>query len=474
MFKKACATGMLMLLSSSISLAASPGVPNLYSTSQDYVDYAETNLPAWFTTALMQNADNTPVDNPLSNDGAELGRVLFYDARLSHNDGTSCASCHVQGNGFSDPNQFSVGFEGGLTGRHSMGLSNAKFYERQAFFWDERASTLEEQVLGPIQDSVEMGSNLNDLVNELQQTDYYPVLFERAFGDSTVTSDRMAKAMAQFVRSMASYQSEYDQALAAGTGPAGNRTPNFAAVSSISNPTVVANGHTIFAEDCSGCHRGDAQISINPENIGLDAVDEDEGAGDGKFKVPSLRNIAVRDGFMHDGRFDTLEEVIDFYSDEVQDNPNLARPIPVGGFGYSEAEKIALLAFLDTLTDVVFLTSELFTDPFVALDGDFNGDGTVDDDDYIAWRDSYGMTNNEVSGALFADGNLDGVVNAADYTLWRDNYGATWDDLSGIGTTTLSQASSIPEPTGWLILILGLLITTLPIRRSRYSPNSSV
>ncbi len=474
MSKTFCATGMLTLLASSIGLAASPGVPNLNSTSQDYVDYAETSLPAWFTTALMQNADNTPVDNPLTNDGAELGRVLFYDARLSHNDGTSCASCHVQENGFSDPNQFSVGFEGGLTGRHSMGLSNAKFYERGAFFWDERASTLEEQVLGPIQDSVEMGSNLNDLVDELQQTDYYPVLFERAFGDSTVTSDRMAKAMAQFVRSMASYQSEYDQALAAGTGPAGNRTPNFAAVSSIDNPTAASDGHAIFADNCAGCHRGDAQIAINVENIGLDAVDDDEGAGDGKFKVPSLRNIAVRDGFMHDGRFATLEEVIDFYSDEVEDNPNLARPIPVGGFGFTEAEKEALLAFLDTLTDQTFLTSELFTDPFVTLDGDYNGDGTVDDDDYIAWRDSYGMSTSDVSGPLFADGNLDGIVNAADYTLWRNNFGATWDDVSGIGTTTLSQASAIPEPTGWLILVLGLLITTLPIRRSRYSPNSSV
>ena len=465
MSKLICATGMLLMLGSTLSFAASPGVPNLNSTSQDYVDYAETSLPAWFTTALMQNADNTPIDNALSNDGAELGRVLFYDARLSHNNGTSCASCHVQENGFSDSNQFSIGFAGGLTGRHSMGLSNAKFYERQSFFWDERAATLEDQVLGPIQDSVEMGSNLEDLVDELQQTDYYPVLFERAFGDSTVTSDRMAKVMAQFVRSMASYQSEYDQALAAGTGPAGNRTPNFAAVNSIDDPTAASNGHAIFETNCSGCHRGDAQIAVNIENIGLDAVDVDEGAGDGKFKVPSLRNIAVREGYMHDGRFATLEEVIDFYSDEVEDNPNLARPIPVGGFGFTASEKADLLAFLDTLTDQSFLTSELFADPFVTLDGDYNGDGTVDNDDYIAWRDSYGMTSDEVSGPLFADGNFDGVVNAADYTLWRNNFGATWNDLSGIGITAFSQASAIPEPTSWLILTLGILVVLLPDKR---------
>ncbi len=473
MSKAVCAIGALFLISSSCIHAASPGVPSLDSTSKDYVNYAEDSLPAWFTSALMQNADNTPVDNPLTNDGAELGRVLFYDARLSHNDGTSCASCHVQENGFSDPNQFSIGFEGGLTGRHSMGLSNAKFYERGAFFWDERAATLEEQVLGPIQDSVEMGSNLNDLVGELQQTDYYPVLFERAFGDSTVTSDRMAKAMAQFVRSMASYQSEYDQALAAGTGPAANRTPNFAAVDSIDNPTAATEGHAIFAQNCAGCHRGDAQIGVNVENIGLDAVDTDEGAGDGEFKVPSLRNIAVRDGFMHDGRFATLEEVIDFYSDEVQNNPNLARPIPVGGFGFTEAEKEALLAFLDTLTDEVFLTSDLFSDPFVTLDGDFNGDGTVDDDDYIAWRDSFGMTNEDVSGALFADGNFDGIVDIADYTMWRDNYGNSWD-VTGIGSSSFALATAVPEPANWLILIIGFAIATISCRESRYSPNSSM
>ncbi len=418
----------LYLLTTSVTccIAQSPGVPALPSTDFDYVAYAVDNLPTYFQPGTdVGDTNNTPADNPITNAGATLGRALFYDQRLSHNDSTSCASCHKQENGFSDPEQFSIGFEGGLTGRHSMGLSNAMFYERGRFFWDERAATLEEQVLGPIQDSVEMGTDLNQLREELAGTEFYPVLFNEAFGSAEVTNDRIADALAQFVRSMASYQSKFDDARAAGNvgSPAFNNQLT----------ALERQGSQIFhgAGRCSACHEGDAQVADLPRNIGLDLDDsEDEGAGNGRFKVPSLRNIAVRDGFMHDGRFETLEEVIDFYSTEIQNNPNLALTLrenrqPNGDpiqFNFTQAEKDALIAYLNTLTDEAFLTSELFSDPFVELPGDFDGSGLVDDDDLIFWRTT------AMEGSSFLE--------------WQQNLGRSWQDVA-----SSSSIAAVPEPS---------------------------
>ncbi len=444
--------GILAVLCPQASLGVGPGVPSLESSAADYVDYSVDSLPSHFTTAQLNGVfDNTPVDNPITNAGAELGRVLFYDARLSHNNGTACASCHTQETGFADPAQFSEGFEGGLTGRHSMGLSNARWYAGGRFFWDERAATLEDQVLGPIQDAVEMGSDLTQLVAELNDTEFYPTLFQRAFGDSEVTSDRMSKALAQFVRSMASYQAPFDQAIQAGSSAA----PNFAAVDSIEDPAAASAGHTLFNNRCAGCHRTDAQVADNTHNIGLDATNTDEGAGDGEFKVPSLRNIARRGRFMHDGRFQSLEEVIEFYSSGIENNPDLSRGATAGGFGFTETQKANLLAFLETLTDEEFLMSELFSNPLVALAGDYDGSGVVDAADRDAWMAAFGLTDADVSGPLAADGNGDGVVDAADYTVWRDNLGARWDDAM----TVLAQA--VPEPSTWLLLTMaaGLMIS---------------
>ena len=147
----------------------------------NYFNYANPELPGHFRNQEVSGIDNTPGNNPVTDAGATLGRVLFYDKSMSANNTTSCASCHIQGNGFSDPERLSEGFEGGLTGRNSMGLSNARYYENGRFFWDERASTLEEQVLLPIQDGVEMGMTLEELVAKLQGKDYYASLFENAF-----------------------------------------------------------------------------------------------------------------------------------------------------------------------------------------------------------------------------------------------------------------------------------------------------
>lgn len=345
---------------------ASAGAPVLPA---QLFNYANQDLPEHYTdpAAALGNVvrtDNTPNNNPITDEGATLGRVLFYDTKLSANDTVACASCHIQANGFGDPAVLSIGFEGGETGRHSMRLGNARYYDRGRFFWDERADTLEEQVLQPIQDSVEMGMTLTQLEVKLADVDYYGPLFSAAFGDTTITANRISRALAQFVRSLTTYQSRFDEAFVAANG----NPANFDLV--FTNQEV--RGMAIFRGRgrCDQCHDTSAHVSDNIHNNGLDiSTVGDQGAGNQRFKAPSLRNVAVGGPFMHDGRFVTLEEVVDFYSDDVQANPNLSNRLRNNNgtprrLNLSNAEKADLVAFLETLTDTAFLTDEKFSDPF--------------------------------------------------------------------------------------------------------------
>ena len=328
--------------------------------------YANLPFPNHYTTPQLRQFDNTPANNPVTDAGATLGRVLFYDVRLSANNTISCASCHVQANGFGDPNQFSTGFAGGLTGRNSPVLANGRYYENGRFFWDERADSLEDQVLLPIQDAVEMGLSLEEMVAKIEAEAYYDPLFTNAFGSPSVTSERVSLALAQFVRSMVSYQSKYDVGV----------TTNFA------NFTPQENrGRQIFngRGNCNDCHTTDAFVLDEAKNIGLDATTRDLGlaavtgnqADEGKFKVASLRNVAVSGPYMHNGRFATLEEVVEFYNNGVQPHPNLAPELRQGGpngrprrLNLNADDRAALVAFLETLTDAAFLTDPKFSDPF--------------------------------------------------------------------------------------------------------------
>lgn len=349
----------------SFSLIIEPqaGVPVLPAAAFGYSD-ASIALPTQFRVGPGNpaNADTTPADNPVTNAGATLGRVLFYDKRLSVNDTVACASCHVQAAGFGDTRRFSVGFQGALTTRHSMGLANVRYYIPGRFFWDERAPTLEAQVLQPIQNSSEMGSSLPQVVTKLSGQAFYGPLFTAAFGDGAITSDRIARALAQFVRAMVSYRSKYDSAFT-------NGTPNFAATFTAQEE----QGRLIFegAGRCNTCHGTVANVADAAHNNGLDAVPIDSGAGGGRFKAPSLRNIAVRAPYMHDGRFATLEQVIDHYDSGVVDSAGLSPRLrgPDGAprrLNLSLAQKQALVAFLGTLTDTALVTDPKFADPFPA------------------------------------------------------------------------------------------------------------
>jgi cytochrome c peroxidase len=328
--------------------------------------YADLDLPAHFKTELVRRFDNTPDDNPVTDHGATLGRALFYDTRLSANNTVSCGSCHVQKHAFVDPNRFSKGFEGKLTDRHAMSLVNLRYVPRGRFFWDERARSLEEAVLLPIQNKVEMGQDLARVVEVLGKDEKCSGLFGKAFGDRKVTPERIGKALAQFVRSMVSCRSKYDLGLAK-VASARDDFPNF---------TVQENrGKALFLSNCAICHLPDPDVNflmIAATNNGLDGdhKNADGGVGDitlnprdiGRFKSPSLRNVERTAPYMHDGRFDTLEKVIDHYSTGVKPHPNLDPRMR--RLKFTASEKAALIAFLRTLTDHTFLTDPKLSDPW--------------------------------------------------------------------------------------------------------------
>jgi len=357
------------------TLTADPikDVLNLPATAFNYSNLIQ---PAYLNGSDIQSQINTPAGNTITDNGATLGRVLFYDKNLSINNSISCASCHKQNNAFSDPVTRSAGFAGGLTGRNSMTLIDAKYYPDGRFFWDQRANSLESQVLIPIQNMVEMGMTLPQLEIKLKAFAYYPLLFEKAFGDNVINSNRISLALSQFVRSIVSYQSKYDAGRS--TFPA---VPAPAPTTLFPNFTVQENrGKEIFLSPqfaCAACHGSETFTAIAARNNGLDLITTDRGFGqvtndianDGRFKSGTLRNVELTAPYMHDGRFATLEQVVEHYSSGVKDHPNLSPQLrlPNGQprlANFSPQDKAALVAFLKTLTDNTVTTDVKYSNPF--------------------------------------------------------------------------------------------------------------
>ncbi|MBX3173697.1 MAG: hypothetical protein KF709_04760 [Gemmatimonadaceae bacterium] len=341
-------------------------------------NYAAQVLPAYYTPPQLQREEQNPLGNTLTNAGATLGRVLFYDRQLSRTATVSCGSCHQQSLGFGDSLQFSRGFDGlGQTGAHSMRLANARFNESGKYFWDLRAPTLEAQTTQPIRDAVEMGfddahGGFAAVIDRLSALPYYPPLFRLAFGDTVVTEDRVQRALAQYVRSIISVNSRWDQAFAQVLpGPPGAPPPF-----NVPLPGFTAQerrGQELYFQPpaaggagCQGCHTAPSfSLAANSNGNGLDAGQTQV------FRSPSLKNLGLSRRFMHDGRFVSLEQVVEFYNSGVQEGPSLDPRLRGPGalpqrLALSDADKAALVSFLRTLTDQSLPTDARFANPFRA------------------------------------------------------------------------------------------------------------
>ncbi len=320
---------------------------------------------------------NIPADNPLTVEGIKLGRFLFYDKKLSRDMTMSCGSCHLQTVALSDPEPKSTGIRGMQTRRHAMVLFNLAFQEK--FFWDGRALSLEEQAIMPILDPVELDNDIATVISRLEVDPVYPTMFKDAFGSEAVTEERIAKAIAQFERTIISANSEFDSVirmeLKADFGP--SRINN-------GNPR---RGMEIFNNeigDCFHCHGGvESQFLFGAfgvddqfKNNGLKETHvNDRGLGevtgrsfdDGKFKVPSVRNARFSKPFMHDGSIAELDSLIEFYNFGGHANsPNIDPNMKAAGIGrnWTTQQKEDLLAFMETLVDFKFLSDTNYSDPF--------------------------------------------------------------------------------------------------------------
>ncbi len=313
-----------------------------------------------------------PADNQLTEAGVSLGRMLFYDRQLSRDNIQACADCHRQSSAFSDSLRFSLGVDNLPGTRHSMSITNMA-WNTNGFFWDGRAELLRHQAILPIQDPLEMDETLDNVIQKLSSDTQYEDAFILAFGDDLVTEQRIALALEQFMLSIVSYQSKFDRYLAGlDTLTAEEERGRFLYFTEY-NPFFPEDS----GADCEHCHGGANFENDSYMNNGLDEEQDFSDLGRfvvtqnpmhrAQFKVPSLRNIALSQPYMHDGRFNTLEEVIDHYDHGVRFSstvdPALLQTIDQG-LGLSDEDKSALVKFLHTLTDENFINNEAYSNPF--------------------------------------------------------------------------------------------------------------
>ena len=330
-----------------------PGSTTVVQPTLPIVPFAyNISYPAYIQASLVDN-DNTVPGNGITDNGATLGRVLFYDRQLSKNNTISCGSCHKQQFSFDDNIAKSKGFEGGFTDRNSMAILNIRFYKSGKMFWDERSATVEKQALQPIQNHTEMGLTLAELETKVRALNYYPVLFQNAFGSSVIDSNKIANALAQFERSIVTYQSKYDKVK--------QGLDNFT--------TAEALGETVFnaapppppgggtPPSCASCHTPPMFINSqappfafpDPTDLGIN--------NQNRFKSGSLRNVGTRIALFHNGSIANLQAML------TAGAPGSGTsPIPAHSVAPQDVQN--LLAFLNTLTDNTVITEVKFSDPF--------------------------------------------------------------------------------------------------------------
>ncbi len=314
---------------------------------------------------------NIPSDNLLTREGVKLGRMLFYEKMMSKNATQACASCHNQQTAFSDSRRFSVGINNLPGTRHSMAIFNMAWNTNE-FFWDGRAHLLRDQALLPIQDPTEMDETLVNVTSKLQTSTIYPKQFQKAFGTITITPLLISKALEQFMNSIVSNQSKYDKFLAG--------TTTLSPVEERGRFLFFKEYNPFFPDesgaDCAHCHGGDNFENDKYMNNGLD-IDADfidigrqnvtgSLSDKAKFKVPSLRNVELTAPYMHDGRFNTLENVIDHYNlvkNSTTLDASFGQQLP-NGLKLTLADKAALISYLKTLTDNVLITNPEYSSPF--------------------------------------------------------------------------------------------------------------
>ncbi|MFM7667259.1 MAG: cytochrome-c peroxidase [Bacteroidota bacterium] len=344
----------------------------IFSCRKDRVGYKATpyvlEIPSHFPDMII------PSDNPMTVEGVELGRFLFYEKKLSGDNTMSCASCHMPENSFSDPNQYSTGIDGIQGNRQSMALVNMGW--ENFFFWDGRKTTLEDQIIDPVINPIEMHETWKNAVLKLNKDMNYRNRFFRAFGEEGIDSLKAAKAIAQFIRTMISGQSKYDAMYKFENGMSLTATEQ--AIFQTIDPEEWA-GYDLFKSlngaDCFHCHNGPLMRVKKFSNNGLlpnlfndlgRAAVTNNPEDNYKFKVPTLRNIALTAPYMHDGRFATLDEVIEHYSSGIHMSPTIDPLIEFGSQGgvqLDAQEKYLLKKFLLTLTDQNFITNPNFKDP---------------------------------------------------------------------------------------------------------------
>jgi len=317
-------------------------------------------LPVKFTPYAFKMSATFPIpdlpkDNPLIEERVALGEKLFRETMLSRDNTLSCASCHKTSVAFSDERKYSVGVRAQVGVRNAMPLFNLAW--KSSFFWDGRAPSLRAQALMPVQDHTEMDESLTNVVEKLAANTNYAGNFMSAFGSLEITPEKIGLAIEQFVLTLTSYDSKFDRVMAGKERLADDEKRGLELFMTEYDPR-----REQYGADCFHCHGGPLFQSQTFANNGLDSDFTDLGRAKvtgkdfdrGKFSTPSLRNVALTAPYMHDGRFQTLEEVVEHYSTGQKRSatldPNLAKH-PEGGVHLSEGDKKALVAFLKTLTD---------------------------------------------------------------------------------------------------------------------------